>query len=301
MRHSIYLLMSLVVWCAGTAHAAPQPEGLLVGKSQFTFIDKKGDITRPIRVWMYVPVGCDTACPLQFVMHGVKRDGETYLGYWSALADESPNRKFIVIAPEFTREYFPLDDDYSLGRATVETDPEKWAFAVPEHLFDELKARFGLKATSYRLFGHSAGGQFVHRLHLFYPQHRAKPIIAANPGWYTQLEWGNVDTAFKFPYNTIGSKVDAARASQALKRSFVLMLGDADIDPKDASLNKSKGANAQGANRFQRGNRFFENAGQAAKKLSSPFAWQKIIVPNVAHQGQQMSLAAHQYMMSQEK
>ena len=272
---------------------------LPIGKSQFNFIDKKGDASRPIRVWMYVPKGCDATCPLQFVMHGVKRDGETYLGYWSELADASPNQKFIVIAPEFSREHFPHDDDYSLGRSKVEADPERWAFAVTEHLFDELNTRFALNATSYRLFGHSAGGQFVHRLHMFYPTHRAKPIIAANPGWYTQFEWGNTDRAYQFPYNTIGSKIDANRAIASLKRPFVLMLGDADIDAQDVNLSKKSGAKAQGANRFQRGNRFFENANEAAQKLNSPFAWQKVIVPNVAHQGQLMSHAAHLYTMSQ--
>ncbi len=281
---------------------------LPAGKSHFEFIDKKGDATRPVTVWMYVPAGCDRGCPLQFVMHGVQRNAETYLDHWVPFsAGFNPSGKpagagkFIVIAPEFKRQYFPDDDDYSLGRSTVEADPEKWAFAVPEHLFDELVLRYGLKATGYRLFGHSAGGQFVHRLHLFYPQHRANPIIAANPGWYTQLEWGNTDTNFRFPYNTIGSRVDPTRARAALSRPFILMLGDADVDPNDKSLNKGRGANTQGAFRFARGNAFFDNARAAAVALNCKFVWQKVVVTGVAHDGARMSEAAISLMNGMEK
>ncbi len=223
------LILAAPLFAAGQTNVGTSL--LPAGKSQFEFVDKKGDATRPVTVWMYVPAGCDRNCPLQFVMHGVQRNAETYLDHWIPFAGgvnpggkPAGEGKFIVIAPEFKRQYFPNDDDYSLGRSTVEADPEKWAFAVPEHLFDELVSRYGLKAKSYRLFGHSAGGQFVHRLHLFYPQHRANPIIAANPGWYTQLEWGNTDTKFRFPYNTTGSRVDPARARAALSRPFILML-----------------------------------------------------------------------------
>ena len=284
---------------------------LPTGKTRFSFVDQLGDPARPITIWMFVPDGCDATCPLQFVMHGLQRNGETYLDSWSGFAKE---RKFIVIAPEFSRQYFPRDDDYSLGRATTEKDVNKWAFAVPDHLFDELKSRYGFTAASYRLFGHSAGGQFVHRLHLFYPDHHASPIIAANPGWYTQFEWGmdkNGDPSkFKFPYNTIGSGIDEARARAALSRAFVLMLGDKDIDANDASLNHSAGADAQGLNRFQRGQNFLLNAKAAAQNLRATaevkagaladieqtWNWQSIIVLGVAHDNAEMAKAAVEFM-----
>ena len=107
------------------AITAAAPLQLPIGKSQFEFTDKKGDATRPVKVWMFVPENCDTKCPLQLVMHGVKRNGEEYLDNWVAFAKE---RRFIVITPEFSRQYFPEDDDYILGRSTTEKDPNKWAF-----------------------------------------------------------------------------------------------------------------------------------------------------------------------------
>lgn len=263
------------------------------GKSQFEFTDHKGDPSRPVTVWMFVPDGCDSKCPLQFVLHGVKRNGEEYLDNWVEFAKAG---KFVVVAPEFTRKYFPKDDDYSLGRSTTEADPAKWAFAVPEHLFDELKSRHGFTASTYRMFGHSAGGQVVHRLHLFNPRHRADPIIAANPGWYTLPEWGIGPTEFKFPYNTIGSRVDAARAKDAFSRPFVLMLGTSDVDAADPSLNKSKGANEQGRYRYARGEYFFTAATKAAKTLGVDLAWKKIPVDGVAHDNARMAAAAIELM-----
>lgn len=263
------------------------------GKTQFEFVDQKGDPTRPVTVWIFVPDTCDNKCPLQFVMHGVKRNGEEYLDNWVEFAKA---RKFIVVAPEFTRKYFPKDDDYSLGRSTVEADPAKWSFAVPEHLFDELKLRYGFAAASYRMFGHSAGGQFVHRLHLFSPHHRADPIIAANPGWYTLPQWGIRATTHKFPYNTIGSRVDETIARQALSRPFVLMLGDKDTDGNDASLNKSAGVREQGRNRLARGEYFYDAAIAAAKDLGEKFSWQKMYVVGVGHDNAAMAAAAVEVM-----
>jgi poly(3-hydroxybutyrate) depolymerase len=287
-----WLCFAAALLFAGAAAAAPAP--LPGGKSRFEFTDKKGDPSRPVTVWMFVPEGCGVECPLQFVMHGVKRNGEDYLDNWVEFAKE---RKFIVIAPEFARAYFPKDDDYSLGRSTTESDPAKWAFAVPEHLFEWLKSNHGLTASSYRMFGHSAGGQFVHRLQLFYPEHHADPIIAANPGWYTLLQWGLDDAGpYKFPYNTIDSKVDEARAKKSLSRPFVLLLGSKDTDPNDENLNRSAGANEQGKFRLARGENFMQNARAAAEKLGVTPVWQSRIVEGVAHDNAGMAKAAVQLM-----
>jgi poly(3-hydroxybutyrate) depolymerase len=295
MRLLVALLLACALGaCAAASAVSSEAEtAIRAGKTQFEFVDHAGDPSRPVTVWMYVPKNCDASCPLQFVMHGVKRNGEEYLDNWVGFADE---RQFIVITPEFTRKHFPQDDDYSLGRSTTEPNPQKWAFAVTEHLFDDLKKRFGFTASSYRLFGHSAGGQFVHRLHLFNPNHRANPIIAANPGWYTQFEWGLADEAYKFPYNTRGSRVDAARAKAALGKSFVLMLGDMDVDPTDPNLNRSKGANAQGAFRFARGQAFAANARKAAEVLGIAWQWKVLPVPGVAHDNAGMARAAIEMM-----
>ena len=74
------------------------------------------------------------------------------------------------------------------------------------------------------------------------------------------------------------------------------MLGDADVDANDSSLNKSTGANVQGRNRLIRGNAFFDNAQAAALALKCEFKWRKVIVPGVAHDGARMMSAAVRYV-----
>jgi hypothetical protein len=133
-------------------------------------------------------------------------------------------------------------------------------------------------------------------MHLFVANHRAVPIIAANPGWYTLPEWGISKTPFKFPYNTIGSRVDASRAKEALSCPFFLLLGSKDTDPNDPVLNKGAGANEQGSNRFARGEYFFTASINAAKVLGANFAWQKKTVEGVGHSGPRMSAAAVELM-----
>ena len=160
--------------------------------------------TRPITAWTFIPEGCLPDCQVQYVFHGVERYGEEYLGNWIASAKA---RRFMVVVPEFSRRHYPKDTDYSLGRVLNEPDPRKWAFAVPDHLFDHLKARLKLRADTYRAFGHSAGGQFVHRWLLFRPDNRASIIIAANSGWYTMPQWDPEKSTLSFPFSLIGSPI----------------------------------------------------------------------------------------------
>ena len=44
------------------------------GKWSFVFTDAKGRADRPMRVYTYRPRECDTKCPIQFVLHGLKRN-----------------------------------------------------------------------------------------------------------------------------------------------------------------------------------------------------------------------------------
>jgi hypothetical protein len=291
----------LTLWNVGIS-ASAFALALPGGKAQYEFVDIKGDPTRSATVWMFVPGGCDTKCALQSVMHGVKRSREEYLDNWVDFAKES---KFTVITPEYVRKYFPKDSDYSLGRSTIETDANnEWAFAVPEHLFDELKSRNGFTAPTYRMFGHSAGGQFVHPMHFFYAEHRVSLIIAANPGWYMQWHWGLVSldgTQYKFPYTTIDSKIDEAHAKKAWSRSFALLLSDKAIDPYDENRNRSACANAQGKFRLERGENFMQNARAAAKRLNVASHWQSHIVPRVAKDNAGMARSAIALMYAESK
>ncbi len=276
------LIAALLLAVALPAHAAtPIPPG----KWRFDFVDQKGRADRPIRVYTYRPRRCDTRCPIQFVMAGVKRNASQYRDYWELMADRY---SILIVAPEFQQESWPKAAAYNLGDVATQDNPEKWSFSAIEHLFDEVRDG----QTEYRIFGHSAGGQFVQRMALFRPDNRAAVMVAANPGWYTMPEWRKDKAADSFPYSLVGSKAGERELKRALERKFILLLGENDDDPDDENLNKSSGAEKQGPTRVERGENFFKAATAAARTLDSKFAWELVEVPDTAHDGAAMSRIA---------
>ena len=273
---------ALMVGAAISSWAAtPVPSG----KWSWVFTDAKGRVDRPMRVYTYRPRQCDSNCPIMFVLHGQKRNASAYRDYWELLADK---HGFMVIAPEFSREHWPKAAAYNLGDLAAQADREKWAYSAIEHLFDEMR----VDQKDYRIFGHSAGGQFVQRMALFRPDNRASAMVAANPGWYTMPEWRKEKAAESFPYSLVGSKAGERELRQALAKRFVLLLGEKDDDPDDEGLTQSSGAKKQGETRVGRGEKFFKAANAAAGELGVKFAWELVEAPDVAHDGKTMSQIA---------
>jgi hypothetical protein len=71
--------------------------------------------------------------------------------------------------PSSPERYYPEDADAfgnmidSAGRLLPKP---RWALSAVEHLFDEVRQAESLTTPTYDIVGHSAGGQFVHRLRL---------------------------------------------------------------------------------------------------------------------------------------
>ena len=289
------ILASVAVSIAASAFAnTPVPSG----KWSFVWTDAKG-AGKPIRVYTYRGAKCDTTCPIVFVMHGLKRNASAYRDYWELLADRY---KLIVVAPEFSQQNFPGAAGYNLGGVKEQPDREKWAFSAIEHLFDEVRDG----QTGYVLFGHSAGGQFAHRFAIFRPDSRATVIVAANPGWYTMPEWRTEkekaapDTQ-PWPYSLVGAPVGPAELQKAFGKKLYLILGEKDDDPDAENLNNSEQAKKQGASRVERGENFFMASTSAAQALGTPFKWELVEAPNVAHDGNTMSKIAADTVFGQKK
>jgi poly(3-hydroxybutyrate) depolymerase len=262
--------------CAGT----PVPGG----KWSFVWTDKKG-MDVPMRVYTYRPRTCDSTCPMVIVLHGKSRNASDYRDYWELAADRY---KVLVVAPEFSEQYWPKSAGYNQGGVGQQQDKEKWVFATIEHLFDEMRDG----QQSYVLFGHSAGGQVAHRMLLLRPDNRASIIAAANPGWYTMPEFRKDKAVGSFPFSLAGSPSGEAEVRKALARRFILLLGEEDDDPDAENMSKSDGAMKQGATRLERGETFFMTATTVANDLGVKLAWELNEVPGVGHKGSTMSKVA---------
>ena len=278
MKRMIALLMAALA--LPVAAATPVPSG----KWSFVFTDARGQADRPLRVYTYRPRKCDSTCPIQFVLHGLRRDASDYRDHWELAADRFG---FIVIAPEFSEKHWPKAAAYNLGDVADNAEREKWSYSVIEHLFDEM--RDGQK--DYRIFGHSAGAQFVHRFMMLLPDNRASVAAVANAGWYLMPEWRKDRKAPPYPHSLVESPAGERELRAALAKRMLILLGEADT-ADDANLEKGEEAMRQGANRLERGENFFGAATSAAKELGVKLGWELSYVPGVGHDGAKMSRAA---------
>lgn len=276
-----------------TGAADPRRDGVVAraggpmpGQSAFEFAGWQGP---PINVRLFVPRSATPGTPIVIVMHGFSRDVERYFADWSALGEE---HGFISVVPYFSEEDFPGAIEYNLGHVfdgdTGERRPEaEWTFSAIEPLFDRVVAMLGGKQTSYSLYGHSAGSQFVHRFLYYKPEARVARYLAANAGWYTLPDF---DT--KYPYGLDGAGIEEHALVSAFGKNVILLLGREDTDHNDPNLRKTPEAEEQGSNRFVRGLGMYDIARNNAEKLGTDFNWQQVIVDDAGHVNADMARAA---------
>ncbi len=258
------------------------------GRSRFLFSGWEGP---DLPVWAYIPEGVDKrTAPILIVMHGASRDPRRYTEEWIPFAEEDG---FIIIAPEFSREDFRGSRKYNLGNmwergAKAPNPPEIWSFSAIEPLFAQVVKAIGGNQTSYNLYGHSAGSQFVHRFLFLTSGARAHRFLPANAGWYTMP-----DPDIEFPYGLKGVGLSEQALKDALAKDVVILLGDADTDTQHESLRRTEEAMAQGPHRFARGLSYFARAKALADELDTEFNWSYRIIPGVAHKNGGIAAGAH--------
>lgn len=243
-------------------------------------------------IYTYLPKSIKAeSAPIVFVMHGKGKNADGYRDVWAAYADKYG---FMVIVPRFDAETW--GNLYANGGIFVKdgkpTDPKVWSFNVIEHLFDAVKTATGNKSPQYFIYGHSEGGQFVHRLVFFLPEARYAKAVTANPGWYTMPTFD-----VKFPYGLADSPATEASLKQSLERRVTVLLGSKDTDPNHPQLRKTPEAMAQGAFRFARGQNLFKTASARCETLKCNFGWTVQTVPGAAHSNRQMSGPAAAVLM----
>jgi len=249
----------------------------------FTFDDWAGV---PIRVHYVEPAGVSEDAPAIIVMHGTRRNADEYRDNWIELARE---HGFRVYAPEFDAERFPGAAGYNLGGAG---EAGVRAFDAIEPLYEYLSDERGLPDNGYVIFGHSAGGQFVHRFACFAETPNLQLAIAANAGWYTLPEG-----PYGWPYSLAGAPEPVCELADYFDTPMVIALGDRDIDPNDSLLRRTPEALAQGPHRLARGLSFLATAGAIADARGLDLNWEVEIVEGVGHDHGAMAQAAAEWLV----
>ena len=261
---------------------------LAVGSGRFELPIRLGGKQEALRVWYRRPAGFGPASPVVFVMHGVHRNAAAYRDIW---VEHGEAHEALIVAPEFSAALFPGARAYNLGNLSKTGDaaapPVPSGFSLIERIFEALRRGTGSRQETYRVFGHSAGAQFVHRLVMFGAAARIETAIAANAGWYTLPA---PKTAF--PYGLGGLAHDRAQLERALGTDMIVLAGEADTLQDDPFLRRTPRALRQGKNRFERAQCFYEAGRRAAERLKTPFAWRLVTVPGIGHDDQAMAAPA---------
>ncbi|MFT6827755.1 MAG: pimeloyl-ACP methyl ester carboxylesterase [Roseivirga sp.] len=257
------------------------------GKDSFVMYAYKQTERKSIKVWTYKPQNWNDGDKIVFVMHGGGRNADDYLDAWVAIAEE--NNLFIV-APEFENKFSKyITNDYQEGNLFtffgMRNPKEEWAYTVVENVFDHIKSVNSFTNEHYDIFGHSAGGQFVHRMIMLMPESRIRTAISANAGFYS-LPNENLE----FPYGIKNSGMDLnSDLQKAYEKRLVILLGELDNDPSLGTFRTTDLAMEQGTNRLERGTNFYNLNKKLKSKNNWTFNWEIDTIKNVGHSYQEMS------------
>ena len=227
----------------------------------------------------YVPRRAKADAPILIVVPGASRDVQRFHASWLAFAHR---RGFAVLTLGAPRERFPDEYAYNAGGAVAADGRlrprERRLFAALDPVFEDFRARFGFSTERYHLFGHSAGGGFVHRFALFEPDAKLLRAVAANPAFATLPDF---DVAY--PFGLGGTGLDRARLARWFSAPLTILLGERDLSPRTQPLSDGPLARAQGPHVLARGRLLFERARAEAKALGVPFRWQLVVAEGVGH------------------
>jgi poly(3-hydroxybutyrate) depolymerase len=259
------------------------------GRASLPYVDPLTP-DRPLVLECFRPQRHDPDKPVVIVQHGQSRNGAEYCDAWVPAAER---HGFLVVAITFPKESWPDAVTNNNGHVLAEDGTlrqrDGWSLAIPGRLFALLREAGVTTRDRIHLWGHSAGGQFVHRLLATQPHGIFAAVGAANSGWYTLP---TLDLRYPDGLGGIGLTQDDV--VRFLGYPMVIFSGDQDIDGTAENFPKHPAAMAQGPNRFARA-KFYLARGQAeAAKLGARCRWTRIVVPGVAHEGMRMAAFAAQ-------
>lgn len=297
---SIVLLLSI----AGYIYLYILPKGPEItenipikdGKDSFVMYAYKQSERKSIKVWTYKSENWKNEDKIVFVMHGGGRNADDYLDAWIEIAKK--NNLFIV-APEFENKFSKYTtNDYQEGNLFTffgtKNPKEEWAYKVVENIFDHIKSVNSITNEDYDIFGHSAGGQFVHRMVMLMPESRIGTAISANSGFYS-LPTENLE----FPYGIKNTGIDLKFDLQkSYKKRLIILLGELDNDQSLGTFRTTNLAMEQGTHRLERGTNFYNANKELKNKNNWIFNWEIDTIVNVGHNYKKMSENAIEWIIN---
>jgi hypothetical protein len=265
-----------------------------------------------LKVFYHKPKNFNPNSKILIAMPGDGRNGD---GYRDDLILASEKYNVLVLSPMYLEKDYPFED-YQLGGTVhdlnfktaiepisgtnmVKVDEEKvtinpnnnsdeWIFSDFDRIFESAVKATKSNQKQYDIYGHSAGGQILHRFAIFNPNSKADRIVAANAGFYTVP-----DTELKMPFGLQNSNILDINLKNSFAKKLIILAGELDNEnEKGGSLMRSKTADLLGVHRFERAKNFYHSSKNIANRLQFTFNWKLETVPNVGHNNKKMSEAA---------
>ncbi len=289
------------------------------------YIIFKGRDGNAINAYTYRASGfSETSGQIVFVLHGAARNADVYISKFKHIAER---HDALLIAPEFKESlYGPGSDRYTLGvgkrkppysgkyESSMWLERDSYLYSEIEHLFEAIRQKLGNRNCTYRIWGHSAGGQFTHRLLTFRSDARVASAVSANAGFYTLPSYGRKDEEKNFflslfggkpnwnyhmPYGLQGTPLESREVDQLLEAPLTIVIGDRDIKSgKGSRVRDSKQANFQGINRYERALFYYETGKEEAGRRGLDFGWRLGVVPEVGHNTRRIAPSVAWYLFS---
>lgn len=313
MRYAMtfaFVLVSVIA-LAGSVQADQAVE-IDPGSGSFSVAGGARHRTDTIAVHYHRPDSFNGDSPVLLVISGSGRNADEYRDAWIRASE---SRGILVLAPGYPAGQYRFGD-YHMGGLVEETNATDIADYIDHShqvRFDESRAFFRINADKdqylfndfdrifrvavdaldgtqdgYDIYGHSAGGQILHRMALLQPETRARRIVAANSGFYT-LPVFDIDV----PFGLKTAPVRAEDLRRSFRRKLVVLLGENDDNPGSGGIFlRSPSADRQGFGRLQRGRHFFHTGRIMASDMQAEFNWRLQTVADVGHDHAGMSRAA---------
>ncbi len=237
-----------------------------------------------VRIFYALPENYTADTPVLFIVPGARRNADVYRDAWLPYANK---HSFALMSLECTLIDCPTEYSYNSGGVTNEKgrmQPEAtWLFSVPDAAFDDFKARTGIKVPAYAIYGHSAGGSFVHMFKMFKPDAKVTRAVSANAAFFAMP---NKDEKYPFGFKRLPLEKQAMLTW--LQQDLTVLLGEDDVGPRTKTLSNGPKGRAQGPSVYARGLLFFHEGLKTAADFETDLAWTLDIAHGVGHSNKNM-------------